>query len=144
MLPDEKGKHCLICDKTVVDFSSMSNEEIKSYLLQNAGQKTCGRFRKSQLEDQKNSLQMALVHLHSSAQSNIKTKSVRLIILLILGGMMTLTGCSNEKEKENKKEETETHVMGMIPTPSGLQDSITISDSVSPELKRYHKSKKND
>lgn len=48
MLEEEKGKFCLACQKNVVDFSRMSNEEIINYFEQNAGKSICGRIAKHQ------------------------------------------------------------------------------------------------
>ncbi|WP_343587961.1 hypothetical protein [Flavobacterium sp.] len=50
MMPNENGRFCMSCSKTVVDFTSMLPEEIQHYFIQNQNQKICGRFRKSQLE----------------------------------------------------------------------------------------------
>jgi TonB family protein len=44
------GRHCLQCEKTVVDFTGMRREEMVLYLLQNQSNSVCGRFRKSQLD----------------------------------------------------------------------------------------------
>ncbi len=49
MTPDEKGAFCGSCQKSVVDFSNKSPEEIGSILKASAGQKVCGRFKPSQL-----------------------------------------------------------------------------------------------
>lgn len=48
MLPEEQGKFCLNCQKTVVDFSAMSDREIIEYFSNYQG-KTCGRFNNEQL-----------------------------------------------------------------------------------------------
>jgi hypothetical protein len=48
MLEEERGKFCLSCQKTVVDFSRMTNEEIINYFEQNAGKSICGRIAKHQ------------------------------------------------------------------------------------------------
>lgn len=48
MLEEEKGKFCLACQKTVVDFSKMTNQQIIDY-LNNATGKICGRVAKHQL-----------------------------------------------------------------------------------------------
>jgi len=48
MLPEEKGRHCLVCQKTVIDFSLMSDAEIINFFEKNTG-KTCGRFTTEQL-----------------------------------------------------------------------------------------------
>jgi hypothetical protein len=49
MTPNEKGKHCLSCQKTVVDFTAMTDSQIIFY-FQNYQDKTCGRFLDSQLQ----------------------------------------------------------------------------------------------
>lgn len=50
MTPADKGAFCAVCSKVVVDFSVMNDDEVKNYFLLNAGKRTCGRFRKSQLK----------------------------------------------------------------------------------------------
>jgi len=49
MLPKEQGRFCGSCIKEVVDFTTMSDQEVKNYLLNNKGS-ICGRFKKKQLE----------------------------------------------------------------------------------------------
>lgn len=49
MAPAEKGAFCKACSKTVVDFTSMTDDEIRNYFIRNKGQKTCGHFRNDQL-----------------------------------------------------------------------------------------------
>jgi hypothetical protein len=48
MTPQEQGRFCGSCQKTVVDFSAMSDKEILDY-FSNASQHTCGRFSNEQL-----------------------------------------------------------------------------------------------
>lgn len=48
MLEEERGKFCLACQKTVVDFSKMTNAQIIDYLNNTPG-KVCGRVAKHQL-----------------------------------------------------------------------------------------------
>lgn len=50
MLPDEKGRFCSVCSKSVIDFTTKSETEISTYLIQNRNQKICGRFKKNQLD----------------------------------------------------------------------------------------------
>jgi hypothetical protein len=47
MTPNEQGRHCASCDKTVTDFTKMSDKQIAAFLL-NSGS-TCGRFSTYQL-----------------------------------------------------------------------------------------------
>lgn len=49
MTPVEKGKFCSSCQKTVIDFSMMSDREIAAFLKKPATS-TCGRFKADQLE----------------------------------------------------------------------------------------------
>lgn len=48
MTPNEKGRHCLSCQKTVVDFTLLSDQEVRDYFL-HAGAQVCGRFTDQQL-----------------------------------------------------------------------------------------------
>lgn len=53
MLPCSSGRHCPDCDKTVVDFTNKSVEELHA-VLEDEGQ-VCGRFHKAQLSQISNS-----------------------------------------------------------------------------------------
>ncbi len=57
MNPNNIGRHCTECNKTVVDFTKMSDNQIKQYFLINASKKTCGHFYKGQLNLDKNKVQ---------------------------------------------------------------------------------------
>jgi hypothetical protein len=48
MTPNEQGRHCLSCQKTVVDFTLMSDQEILNH-ISHASSSTCGRFTNDQL-----------------------------------------------------------------------------------------------
>ena len=48
MSPDQQGRFCLSCQKSVVDFTSMTDQEIIRY-FQNVKGSTCGRFSDDQL-----------------------------------------------------------------------------------------------
>ena len=50
MKPEAKGRFCEACSKTVVDFSSMSDFSIVSYLEGKKNESVCGRFRPEQME----------------------------------------------------------------------------------------------
>lgn len=52
MEPNEKGAFCLSCQKSVVDFSNKTTNEIKSFFRSIADtQKVCGRFKEEQLTE---------------------------------------------------------------------------------------------
>jgi hypothetical protein len=51
MLPEDKGRFCLSCQKTVVDFTNMSDGQVFDYFKNYKGN-TCGQFSPQQLDRQ--------------------------------------------------------------------------------------------
>ncbi|HET6992671.1 MAG TPA: hypothetical protein VFJ43_15160 [Bacteroidia bacterium] len=45
----EDGRYCLSCEKTVVDFTRMSDAELITYLQNNKQEHACGHFRSDQV-----------------------------------------------------------------------------------------------
>jgi hypothetical protein len=50
MNPDEKGRFCKSCSKSVYDFTTKSDNEIHHILNETKGQHICGHFKKSQID----------------------------------------------------------------------------------------------
>ena len=50
MTPEATGRFCGSCEKSVVDFTNMSDFSIVSYLEKHKHEKVCGRFTKPQLD----------------------------------------------------------------------------------------------
>lgn len=50
MSPATDGRFCASCQKSVIDFSSKSDEEIKAFLKDKPGERLCGRFYTHQVE----------------------------------------------------------------------------------------------
>ncbi|WP_396596188.1 carboxypeptidase-like regulatory domain-containing protein [Dokdonia sp. R86516] len=48
MTPTEQGKHCAVCSKEVVDFTSQTTTQLRDRIV--SGDSICGRFRKDQLD----------------------------------------------------------------------------------------------
>ncbi len=98
MKQQEIGRHCDVCVKTVVDFTSMSDDEVRNYLLQNKGKKLCGRFTSKQVEHF--NLQIPA----SALRSNMSfLKKFALASLIIFGS--TLYSCQNHEAKMMNKVE---------------------------------------
>jgi len=90
MSPDEKGRFCNLCAKTVVDFTAMPQPAVETYLLANDDKKVCGRFSATQLHD-------APVTLHIPREALYKQtgfKNMFLLALLVSMGT-TLFSCQN-------------------------------------------------
>ncbi len=88
MSPDEKGAFCNVCSKTVIDFTSLSDEEVQNYFLNNRGKKNCGRFRNDQLINANDPLKQLL------ADAIPFWKKFLAIVLVVFGSF--LSGCQDE------------------------------------------------
>lgn len=75
MLPEEKGRFCLTCQKSVIDFSNLSNNQIASILSENSG-RVCGRFTINQLN--KN------IVIENNSQQNKLLKAASFLIPLFV------------------------------------------------------------
>ncbi|MBZ4036175.1 energy transducer TonB [Flavobacterium sp. 17A] len=95
MTPNENGRFCLSCSKTVIDFTTMLPEEIKHFFIQNENEKVCGRFRKSQLDSI--TIQIPSKVLYS--QTNYH-KMFLLALFVAMG--TTLFSCADKDGKKKK------------------------------------------
>ncbi|MCE3226740.1 MAG: hypothetical protein K0S32_1291 [Bacteroidetes bacterium] len=93
MTPNKEGKHCALCDKTVIDFTKMSPEEIRIYFQKNAGKKVCGNLYSHQLDHKKNKVQLFFTNLYNSIHANITTRTFRLAALFFVGMGLFIAGC---------------------------------------------------
>ena len=101
MTKNGEGRFCSLCQKNVIDFTSMSDEEIKNYFLNYKGASLCGRLKKEQLEpnQKKNNLQNYLINLYQQTKSK-KPSLTRHFFLLFLSAGLFLGGCNNTDETE--------------------------------------------
>src|SRR4051812_36779135 len=63
MSPDNNGRHCNSCMKTVIDFSTMTDEQVKNFLINKKDEHVCGRFNNSQLHRIRIELPQNIFHL---------------------------------------------------------------------------------
>lgn len=49
MKQEDQGRFCFSCNKSVIDFSKMNEQEIGDFFKNSTGEKVCGRFRTEQL-----------------------------------------------------------------------------------------------
>ncbi|MCW3462015.1 hypothetical protein [Chitinophaga nivalis] len=84
MTAQEAGRFCTSCATTVVDFTRMTDEEVQNYLLANAHQKMCGRFRESQLAPVPAGLQEVMSHT-----SLPYWKKFLAIVIVVFGSLLT-------------------------------------------------------
>ena len=112
MTPQEKGRFCGSCNKTVVDFTKMKNEEILSYLKNQPG-KTCGYFLPHQVEVKRPKHHQFLLNWYENTQNGIKTRFLRNVSLAFIALCMTLVGCNSPS------------TTGEIEPPSDSSERIT-------------------
>lgn len=125
MTPNNKGRFCDNCSKTVIDFSAMSDTEIKNYLIAKKGEGVCGHFRTSQLQN----ITITIPSRVLFSQTQFR-KIFMLALLLIMG--TTLLSCSDNAGNKQKIEkvviegETVTYEDTEIPLPPPEQLSPTV------------------
>lgn len=128
MEPDAKGKFCNSCSKSVFDFSTKTDTEIKDILLEYKNQKVCGHFKKSQINRPLN----ISVNLHDLPKNISTTKAFAIALFLVFGTF--LFSCTDEHGKKvDKIEVVETepqsqqYTIGMmsVDIPPPPIDSIT-------------------
>lgn len=99
MTPDETGRFCNSCVKSVVDFSSMSAMEIQQYFIKNSGKSVCGRFKNEQLDALIIKIPKQILF------SQTKFHKVFLVALLIsMPGIMICQTTNGETKKVEKVE----------------------------------------
>ncbi|MCW4468109.1 hypothetical protein OGH69_03955 [Flavobacterium sp. MFBS3-15] len=91
MTPNEQGRFCGLCAKTVTDFTGMSASEIQSYLLENSGTKVCGRFKSTQLDT------ITITIPERVLYSQTKFRNIFLLALLLTMGT-TLFSCKDKNQ----------------------------------------------
>ena len=108
MTSEAQGKFCNACEKSVVDFSMMSDAQILNYFSKPKSQKVCGRFNADQVD-------RALVNMipeRSSPPPQLLHFAYLLIVVLGVG----LSSCSN--------------------TVTGMSEITEQQDSASPKIRK--------
>lgn len=133
MQPKEKGRYCDTCKLTVVDFTKMTDEEIKAYLLSKSY--VCGRFDCSQLETSHKSTLESL----KARSKKIKFLPLRYLAVTAVSLLIILYGCAGGRKT---REETYPHkLMGAVAMPHDFDkidsDSSEINDSSKKHQHRF-------
>lgn len=100
MAPNEKGRFCQSCSKTVVDFTKMNTEDIHDYIHKNRNQRICGHINQSQLDT------INLKIPETIFNQKFSFNKIFLMALLFSMGV-TLLNCEDEKGQIKKIENIE-------------------------------------
>lgn len=89
MTPNEQGRFCAVCQRTVVDFSQMTDTQLLDYFRNYQGERLCGRIQQMRL----------------AAAIERKTPLQRLAAAVVGGSMLlSATGCNGWFVKEPEPE----------------------------------------
>jgi hypothetical protein len=118
MSPNKEGRHCGLCDKTVIDFTVMSQEEITNYLTHNSKAQICGRILVPRKKE--TAIQIKLNQLYKNIEHQIRFKPLRISLLGSLSLIMLISGCTeNHKSYDPNKQQVRriTHTDTLIEEP---------------------------
>ncbi|MBF4506756.1 energy transducer TonB [Flavobacterium sp. JLP] len=136
MTPNENGRFCLSCAKTVIDFTEMLPQEVQHFFIQNQNNKICGRFKKSQLDSI--IIQIPSQVLHTQTHYH---KMFLLALFIAMG--TTLFSCQDKDGNKQKIDKIE-----VIEDSSSIKtihkEIITSNNDTAPKIKetkfKNHKS----
>ncbi len=117
MTENKIGRHCMSCEKTVVDFTKMNTDEIKGYFLNHAKEKTCGYFKVSQIEIPPKKYEHFLITNYQKAQNG--TSFIHKIGVFTFGSLLFLSGCSPSKKDQ--------HTVGEIKSRTEISKDTVVS-----------------
>lgn len=111
------SRHCDVCEKSVMDFTTSSRAEIITYILSNRNESTCGRMRRDQFEFHHEDIPVLIEVLKQ------KPRNHAFLILALVS--LSLTACAQETPTEPiNTPPIEHQIMGKIAAPE-KPDSTT-------------------
>ena len=114
MTPQEKGRFCLVCSKTVRDFTNDYDDEMLDFFSEPASKNTCGNFYESQLN---RNMQYSFIN--------------SLLSKFAVGFILTATGIVslNAQEKDSIKKSFLSSLQGEMICLSATSDNNTFRPS---------------
>lgn len=126
MTPNDKGAFCLACQKTVIDFSKKTIEEIKTFFVQKpATESVCGRFRNKQLHE------LSFDEFINEFMSWKFFKRAAVICFLVLGTTL-FSSCSTEENGKQGEEGNYEHTAGVVAADTSFKTFPTDTVSSDP------------
>lgn len=118
MTPNQRGRHCGICSKTVVDFTGMSDEDVKHFFLHKKEEsRVCGRFKKDQLHH-------ISIHLPEQIFDLIMPRWKQFLAACLLAFSSMLFSCDTTVNKAE--------TMGMLLPPISATKDSAIQNKIVP------------
>ena len=113
MSSTENGRHCISCNKTVIDFSNWEMEEIKNY-LKDTDKNVCGSFKSLQVIVERPRHHQFLVNAYFQTKKTYKSSYLKSFLLCSILLCMFIVGCNNPSETQTK---------GQVPMDNNYIDS---------------------
>lgn len=111
MSVDTTGRFCQSCQKSVIDFTSKTDEEIKNFLKGKQGERLCGRFYINQVE-----------RIHIEIDPNLLVSGIpfwqKFLVVLLICFSSDFPGCNFVLAQ------TQTDSIDSIPVQTALVDSL--------------------
>lgn len=140
MQPEEKGRYCMVCSKTVIDFTGMEPEAIMDYIQQQRGQHVCGRFTADQLDQKEQDNLNWPLQIAVSGLSFFK--KVAAVIVVVFG--LAASSCKEnggqvkiEKKIEKDTVVVQNEIAGLIALPPSR-----VADNDTMQIKKQQKAAK--
>ena len=115
---DEKGQFCSVCQKSVIDFTQKTPEEISSYLQKNKAQKPCGTFNRWDVKSDSKVDQLIVF---------LQNKRFKFLAVLITG-LLIITGCRVRTRGVVAYGENPRTLGGATMIPTIQKDSLSVPD----------------
>lgn len=101
MISNKKGRFCNSCNKTVIDFTKMNNNQIQKYFVENLNNDgICGYYKFNQVENENTTY----FNLRNRFKK-IKVKPIKIVALFSLSFLFAFSSCIMGKRAEEKPEE---------------------------------------
>ena len=126
MSKNNLGRHCQLCDKTVVDFTKMTSEEIRDYLSKKGKQRICGRILKPAERRAPSKKQQWFDGMYLKINERVRFKPMRVSLLTCISLLMVVCGCHQNTIKDTTLGDVKMKPVEAI--DSVAKDSVTIKD----------------
>jgi hypothetical protein len=91
----KNGAYCDICSTVVIDFTLMTEYEVKNYLLTHKQENICGRLKPTQIQKNYTRLQKYLIDTYNYFESKAIPTTLKFTLLFFITCILTVTGCED-------------------------------------------------
>lgn len=131
MIPNEKGNFCKVCNKTVIDFTNMSEQELIAYFENKKPGAICGRLRADQLTKEEVIPTNWVNSLHVFVDKKINFQPFKRVAFLFLGIAVFFVSCIKKREDIKGKmmvPKKDTLVENGKNKPMSLGDTVALQE----------------